>query len=102
MFLDRFLEINIIEKFFKLSGNSEEKRKKERNGIYKGLIDWSENRKDRKRRVNKKENGGLMIISFLPPLLPSMFNINSLSFYIFVSLELTFGMIFYNQLKFFF
>ena len=37
--------------FFKLSGNSEEKRKKERNGIYKGLIDWSENRKDRKRRV---------------------------------------------------
>ena len=78
------------------------KRKKERNGIYKGLIDWSENRKDRKRRVNKKENGGLMIISILPPLLPSMFNINSLSFYIFVSLELTFGMIFYNQLKFFF
>ena len=100
MFLDRFLEINIIEKFFKLSGNSEEKRKKERNGIYKGLIDWSENRKDRKRRVNRKENGGLMIISILPPLLPSMFNINSLSFYIFVTL--TFGMIFYNQLKFFF
>ena len=100
MFLDRFLEINIIEKFFKLSGNSEEKRKKERNSIYKGLIDWSENRKDRKRRVNKKENGGLMIISILPPLLPSMFNINSLSFYIFVTL--TFGMIFYNQLKFFF
>ena len=100
MFLDRFLEINIIEKFFKLSGNSEEKRKKERNGIYKGLIDWSENRNDRKRRVNRKENGGLMIISILPPLLPSMFNINSLSFYIFVTL--TFGMIFYNQLKFFF
>ena len=100
MFLDRFLEINIIEKFFKLSGHSEEKRKKERNGIYKGLIDWSENRKDRKRRVNRKENGGLMIISILPPLLPSMFNINSLSFYIFVTL--TFGMIFYNQLKFFF
>ena len=100
MFLDRFLEINIIEKFFKLSGNSEEKRKKERNGIYKGLIDWSENRKDRKKRVNRKENGGLIIISILPPLLPSMFNINSLSFYIFVTL--TFGMIFYNQLKFFF
>ena len=100
MFLDRFLEINIIEKFFKLSGNSEEKRKKERNGIYKGLIDWSENRKDRKKRVNRKENGDLIIISILPPLLPSMFNINSLSFYIFVTL--TFGMIFYNQLKFFF
>ena len=100
MFLDRFLEINIIEKFFKLSGNSEGKRKKERNGIYKGLIDWSENRKDRKKRVNRKENGGLIIISILPPLLPSMFNINSLSFYIFVTL--TFGMIFYNQLKFFF
>ena len=100
MFLDRFLEINIIEKFFKLSGNSEEKRKKERNGIYKGLIDWSENRKDRKKRVNRKENGGLIIISILPPLLPSMFNINSLSFYIFVTLM--FGMIFYNQLKFFF
>ena len=100
MFLDRFLEINIIEKFFKLSGNSEEKRKKERNGIYKGLIDWSENRKDRKKRVNRKENGGLIIISILPPLLPSMFNINSLSFYIFVTL--TFGMIFYNQVKFFF
>ena len=31
--------------FFKLSGNSEEKRKKERNGLYKVyMIGWNENR----------------------------------------------------------